>query len=322
MRLSRLRSWWDRGRPRRRARCRRGARRAGGAGAGSCGRLAGCGRAAALRRRSALVVTTLLERDAGPTAGVRRRHRPVRALAVSSCVRLVAEPGLGVERVGWGRVAWPASRWRALAILLGAWRALADERTDTPEAVAQTERALSVRGAPRAVPPPRTRLERPMIDREQVLHVARLARLELSDDEVEQMATELSGILAHVDRMSELDLEGVAAHDARRRGHRRAARRRAAPSWPRETHARDRRRRRRTAASSSRARRRSDRPPRPHRHGGRGAHRGGRRRRRRALRGLPRTRGGRRPQRVHLGRRRPRRARRPHRPAARASRSA
>jgi len=50
---------------------------------------------------------------------------------------------------------------------------------------------------------------RPMIDREQVLHVARLARLELSEDEVEQMATELSGILDHVDRISELDLADV-----------------------------------------------------------------------------------------------------------------
>ena len=48
-----------------------------------------------------------------------------------------------------------------------------------------------------------------MIDREQVLHVARLARLELTEDEVERMATELSGILDHVDRISALDLEGV-----------------------------------------------------------------------------------------------------------------
>ncbi len=48
-----------------------------------------------------------------------------------------------------------------------------------------------------------------MIDREQVLHVARLARLELSDEEVERMAAELSGILEHVDRISALDLEGV-----------------------------------------------------------------------------------------------------------------
>ena len=48
-----------------------------------------------------------------------------------------------------------------------------------------------------------------MIDREQVLHVARLARLELSDEEIERMAGELSGILEHVDRISRLDLDGV-----------------------------------------------------------------------------------------------------------------
>ena len=48
-----------------------------------------------------------------------------------------------------------------------------------------------------------------MIDREQVLHVAKLARLELSDDEVERMASELSGILEHVDRIAALDLDQV-----------------------------------------------------------------------------------------------------------------
>ena len=48
-----------------------------------------------------------------------------------------------------------------------------------------------------------------MIDRDQVLHVARLARLRLSEDEVEQMTGELSGILEHVDRIGKLDLEGV-----------------------------------------------------------------------------------------------------------------
>jgi aspartyl-tRNA(Asn)/glutamyl-tRNA(Gln) amidotransferase subunit C len=48
-----------------------------------------------------------------------------------------------------------------------------------------------------------------MIDREQVLHVARLARLALTDDEVERMSSELSTILEHVERISELDLEGV-----------------------------------------------------------------------------------------------------------------
>lgn len=48
-----------------------------------------------------------------------------------------------------------------------------------------------------------------MIEREQVLHVAKLARLGLSEEEVETMAGELSGILEHVDRIAELDLEGV-----------------------------------------------------------------------------------------------------------------
>jgi aspartyl-tRNA(Asn)/glutamyl-tRNA(Gln) amidotransferase subunit C len=50
---------------------------------------------------------------------------------------------------------------------------------------------------------------RAMIEREQVLHVARLARLRLSDEEVERMTGELSGILEHVDRIGNLDLEGV-----------------------------------------------------------------------------------------------------------------
>lgn len=48
-----------------------------------------------------------------------------------------------------------------------------------------------------------------MIDREQVLHVARLARLELSDEEVTRMSGELSAILDHVEAIGELDLEGV-----------------------------------------------------------------------------------------------------------------
>jgi aspartyl-tRNA(Asn)/glutamyl-tRNA(Gln) amidotransferase subunit C len=48
-----------------------------------------------------------------------------------------------------------------------------------------------------------------MIDRDQVLHVARLARLELSEDEVERMSGELSGILGHIEKIGELDLDGV-----------------------------------------------------------------------------------------------------------------
>jgi aspartyl-tRNA(Asn)/glutamyl-tRNA(Gln) amidotransferase subunit C len=48
-----------------------------------------------------------------------------------------------------------------------------------------------------------------VIDRAQVLHVAKLARLRLDDDELERMAGELSGILEHVDRIAALDLDGV-----------------------------------------------------------------------------------------------------------------
>jgi aspartyl-tRNA(Asn)/glutamyl-tRNA(Gln) amidotransferase subunit C len=73
-----------------------------------------------------------------------------------------------------------------------------------------------------------------VIDREQVLHVARLARLRLDEAEVETMSSELSGILEHVDRIAELDLddteptshvvdlENVLRPDEAR------------PSWPRE----------------------------------------------------------------------------------------
>lgn len=49
-----------------------------------------------------------------------------------------------------------------------------------------------------------------MIDRAQVLHVARLARLELSEDEVDRMISELSAVLGHIEKISELDLDGVA----------------------------------------------------------------------------------------------------------------
>ena len=49
-----------------------------------------------------------------------------------------------------------------------------------------------------------------MIDRDQVLHVAKLARLKLTDDEVEQMSGELSTILDHIETIGELDLTEVA----------------------------------------------------------------------------------------------------------------
>src|SRR5437588_430388 len=44
-----------------------------------------------------------------------------------------------------------------------------------------------------------------MLDRAQVLHVARLARLELTDEEVERMAGELSKVLDHIEKIRELD---------------------------------------------------------------------------------------------------------------------
>jgi aspartyl-tRNA(Asn)/glutamyl-tRNA(Gln) amidotransferase subunit C len=47
------------------------------------------------------------------------------------------------------------------------------------------------------------------IDREQLLHVARLARLELRDDELERLGTQLNDILAAVSKVSELDLDDV-----------------------------------------------------------------------------------------------------------------
>ena len=48
-----------------------------------------------------------------------------------------------------------------------------------------------------------------MIDRDQVLHVARLARLRLGENEVETMTGELSKVLDHIEKISELDLDDV-----------------------------------------------------------------------------------------------------------------
>jgi aspartyl-tRNA(Asn)/glutamyl-tRNA(Gln) amidotransferase subunit C len=48
-----------------------------------------------------------------------------------------------------------------------------------------------------------------VIDRDEVLHVARLARLRLSEEEVELMAGELSAVLEHIARIGELDLDSV-----------------------------------------------------------------------------------------------------------------
>ncbi len=47
------------------------------------------------------------------------------------------------------------------------------------------------------------------IDRDQLLHVAHLARLELRDEEVERLGAQLNEILAAVSKVSELDLADV-----------------------------------------------------------------------------------------------------------------
>ena len=47
------------------------------------------------------------------------------------------------------------------------------------------------------------------IDRDTVVHVARLARLDLRPDEVERLTGELGAILDAVSKVSELDLTGV-----------------------------------------------------------------------------------------------------------------
>ena len=47
------------------------------------------------------------------------------------------------------------------------------------------------------------------ITRDEVLHVAQLARLELTDDEVTRFQEQLSAILGAVSKVSELDLRDV-----------------------------------------------------------------------------------------------------------------
>ena len=49
-----------------------------------------------------------------------------------------------------------------------------------------------------------------MLSRDQVLHVARLARLELTEDEIERYSGELSNVLDYIEKISELgDLADV-----------------------------------------------------------------------------------------------------------------
>jgi aspartyl-tRNA(Asn)/glutamyl-tRNA(Gln) amidotransferase subunit C len=73
-----------------------------------------------------------------------------------------------------------------------------------------------------------------MLSRDQVLHVARLARLELTDDEVERYSGELSKVLDYIEKIEELDLADVepTSHVVDVENALRADEPR--PSWPRD----------------------------------------------------------------------------------------
>ena len=47
------------------------------------------------------------------------------------------------------------------------------------------------------------------LSKEEVLHIAKLSRLELAEDKVEQFANQLSDVLEYVEKLSEVDTEGV-----------------------------------------------------------------------------------------------------------------
>ena len=49
-----------------------------------------------------------------------------------------------------------------------------------------------------------------MITEEQVRYVAGLANLTLTDPEIHRMATDLSGIMVHIDKLNEINTDGIA----------------------------------------------------------------------------------------------------------------
>ncbi|MBQ3641682.1 Asp-tRNA(Asn)/Glu-tRNA(Gln) amidotransferase subunit GatC [bacterium] len=48
-----------------------------------------------------------------------------------------------------------------------------------------------------------------MIGKEDVKHVAKLARLELTDEEIDKYSKQLGDILKHVEQMNEVDTTGI-----------------------------------------------------------------------------------------------------------------
>jgi hypothetical protein len=104
-----------------------------------------------------LVLLAVLATAAALTATARTEGPglPVVLMNAAVPVALIALIAV-VVRMAWGTGVATAGAFGALvaaAVLLGGlWHALADERTDTDEARAQTQRALAPRGAPRPVP--------------------------------------------------------------------------------------------------------------------------------------------------------------------------
>ncbi|MBD3328136.1 Asp-tRNA(Asn)/Glu-tRNA(Gln) amidotransferase subunit GatC [Candidatus Peregrinibacteria bacterium] len=48
-----------------------------------------------------------------------------------------------------------------------------------------------------------------MLDKDQVVHIAKLARLGLKEGDSDKFSTQLNDILSYVDKLSEVDTEGV-----------------------------------------------------------------------------------------------------------------
>ena len=100
-----------------------------------------------------------------------------------------------------------------LAVAAGGYLAMRDEAWEEPPMPTEVRPTPAAEGPATRRPRPRpSRAPRigAMLSRDQVLHVARLARLELSEEELEVMAGELSGVLGHIEKISELgDLEDV-----------------------------------------------------------------------------------------------------------------
>jgi hypothetical protein len=108
-----------------------------------------------------LVVLTLRKRAVSMATSAATVTIGVGALALLALLYRVVldEPGPnGLVSIDAGAYAGLAC---VLAIVGGAWRTLADERTDAAASLEQTERVLAVRGAPRPPPPPRDPARRP-----------------------------------------------------------------------------------------------------------------------------------------------------------------